>query len=99
MAKELLNLKQQRAASPKLEGFRRASEEQKHSRGTSHSAREIKADGKLIEKQAGPDFDSLKATPSRRKETAVAEARARNNQYRDSNSNAGRGLPAEVTIS
>jgi hypothetical protein len=86
---------------PKTEtGFLRKSEEQHASdRKAAKVSKQQSADGKKVSTQAGPDYDTLKANDPRREKTAVAKARAKNNRYRDSNSNAGRGLPAEVTIS
>lgn len=86
---------------PKTEtGFLRKSEEQHASdRKSAKASKQQSADGKKVATQAGPDCDTLKATASRREKSAVAKARAKNNSYRDQNSNAGRRLPADAVIS
>jgi hypothetical protein len=86
---------------PKTEtGFLRKSEEQHASdRKAAKVSKQESADGKKVSTQAGPEYDTLKATNSRREKNSVAKARAKNNSYRDNNSNAGRGKNAEIVLS
>ena len=80
--------KQQKEAGARIAAYKSGADSKAHD--------QVSADGKKVDTQKGPEFETVK--PRANEKSAVAKARAKNNATRDGSTRLGKGLPAEVTI-